>query len=144
MDHPLVHRMAACQLLFLVLLMSTGCQTIAAFDVSEETTPLPDHVPVQIRPSGQQAKNIDVPVKDGMLLQDVVDAAKPRFRNKIVYIVRVSPKTGNRHKLEAKFGSNRRISFETDYAIQPGDRVVIAQDTTSSFDRVMKAVLGRT
>lgn len=144
MDYPLVHRMAACLLLFPVLLISSGCQTIAAFDASEDATPLPDHVQVQIRPVGVQAKNIDVPLKDGMLLQDVVDAAKPSFRNKIVYIVRVSPNTGNRHKLEAKFGSNRRISFETDYAIQPGDRVVIAQDTTSSFDRVMKAVLGRT
>lgn len=78
-----------------------------------------------------------------MTLQQVVDRSKARFRNKLAYIVRTSPDTGETHKLEAKFGKNRRIMLQFDYAVQPGDRVVISQDTSTSFDRVMQSLLGR-
>ena len=78
-----------------------------------------------------------------MRLQEIVDSSKAPFRHKKAYVVRTSPKTGQQHKLEASFDTNRRVSMETDYAIQPGDRVVIAEDTTSSFDRVMKTMIGR-
>ena len=120
----------------------TGCQSLMS-QQKGVTEPNPDMVTVQIRASNKAAKNVQVPVAPNMRLQDVVSQAKTSFRNKTAYIVRTSPKTGEQHKLTASFGKNRRISMETDYAIQPGDKVVIAEDTTSSFDRVMKSMLGR-
>ena len=113
--------------------------------VSEQptTTSNPDKVLVQVRPSGRKARNVEVDLKPNMRLQDVVAASNANFRNKIAYIVRTSPSSGQQHKLEAKFDSNRRVSLSTDYAVHPGDRVVIAQDTATSFDRVMKALMGR-
>lgn len=119
----------------------TGCQSL--FDPAVQTTDSQESVVVQIRPASGKPKNIQVPLTPNMRLQDVLDASKPGFRRQKAYIVRTSPNTGGKHKLEATFGSNRRISLETDYAIQPGDRVVIAQDTTTSFDKVMQSVMGR-
>ena len=136
------------QALLVTLLMGcfSGCQSLAKFPSINKTDAsgvTMDNVLVQVRPASRKARNVEVPMKPDMRLQDVVDASKAKFRNKLAYIVRQSPVTGENHKLEARFGSNRRISLETDYAIQPGDRVVVAEDTTSSFDRVMQAMLGR-
>jgi hypothetical protein len=126
----------------LVIAGLTGCQSLTTNQGTIESQP--ETISVQIRASGRKPKNIQLPLTPNMRLQDVVNVSNANFRNKIAYVVRTSPSTGEKHKLQAQFGSNRRISLETDYAIQPGDRVVIAQDTTSSFDRVMKTMLGRT
>ena len=128
----------------LAAVVITGCQSIATFPGHPKAEPTTgEELVVQVRPANSKARNQRVAVTADMTLQNVVDEVKTKFRNKIVYIVRTSPVTGERHKLEAQFESNRRISLHTDYAIQPGDRVVISQDTTSSFDRVMKSMFGR-
>lgn len=128
--------------LLLLLTSLTGCQTLVS-KTQPAPTDNPNMVTVQIRPSGRSPKNVQIPITPNMRLQDVVESSKANFRNKKAYISRTSPMTGERHKLEASFGKNRRISLETDYAIQPGDRIVVAEDTTSSFDRVMQSMLGR-
>ena len=57
--------------------------------------------------------------------------------------MRESPKTGRQHKLTADFDhGRRRIKMETDYAIQPGDRVVIGQDPSTGLDRAIKSMMG--
>ena len=126
----------------LVIASLTGCQTLTSSSQAPLDTP-PDKITVQIRAANRQPKNIQIALTPNMRLQDILNGSKANFRNKTAYIVRTSPKTGEKHKLEANFGANRRISLETDYAIQPGDRVVVAQDTTSSFDKVMKSMFGR-
>ncbi len=125
----------------------SGCQTLVtmpgADDINKSFESASDKITVQIRPANRKAINTEVALKPDMRLQDLIDNSKAKFRHKKAYIVRRSPSSGERHKLEATFGPNRRISMETDYAIQPGDRVVISEDTTSSFDRVIQAMLGR-
>lgn len=125
---------------------SLGCQSLTSGTKTNKPidfAPGSETVVVQIRPSGRKPTNETVALKPNMRLQQILDELKVPFRNKLVHIARTSPSTGEPHKLEAVFGQNRRISLETDYAIQPGDRIVIAQDTTTSFDRVMKSLLGR-
>lgn len=129
--------------LLFVLASLTGCQSMMVTAPSQTGATTNDKVVVQIRPANRKSKNVEITLTPDMRLQDVVNASKANFRNRTAYIVRTSPTTGQQHKLEASFGSNRRISLETDYAIQPGDRVVVAQDTTSSFDKVMQSVMGR-
>jgi hypothetical protein len=126
----------------LMIASLTGCQTLTSSSQAPVDTP-PEKITVQIRAANRKPKNIQVALTPNMRLQDIVNGSKANFRNKTAYIVRTSPKTGEKHKLEANFGTNRRISLETDYAIQPGDRVVVAQDATSSFDKVMKSMFGR-
>jgi len=128
-----------------ILLMTAsvcGCQSILISSRTGEASSQ-ENVVVQIRPAAGKPKNVEVLLTPNMRLQDVVSAAKPSFRKKTAYIVRTSPKTGEKHKLEATFGSNRRVTMETDYAVQPGDRVVIVQDTTTSFDQLMRSMVGR-
>lgn len=120
-----------------------GCQALTIEQKQVSSASPPDMITVQIRRPNRTPKTKQIPLKPDMRLQEVVEACKAPFRNKVAYIVRTSPKTGDQHKLEASFSSSRRISLETDYAIQPGDRVVIAEDTTSSIERVMKSMLGR-
>lgn len=119
----------------------SGCQSM--MQTSQTAAASPEKVSVQIRPAYGKAKSEEIQLKPKMTLQTVVNESGANFRSKNAYIVRTSPLSGEQHKLEAQFESNRRISLETDYAIQPGDRVVISQDTTSSFDRVMQSVMGR-
>ena len=132
-------------LIGIVLMFATlcGCQSLTTTAEAPRDVPA-DKIAVQIRPAGKKPRNIQLPLKPDLRLQEVINASKAGFRQKTAYVVRTSPKTGERHKLVASFGANRRVSLETDYALQPGDRVVIAQDTTSSFDKVMKSMLGRT
>ena len=125
----------------LMIAVFSGCQALTT--QQQPITSSPDMITVQIRQSNRKPKNTQIPLKPDMRLQEIVDSSKAPFRHKKAYIVRTSPKTGQQHKLEASFDTNRRVSMETDYAIQPGDRVVIAEDTTSSFDRVMKTMIGR-
>jgi len=120
----------------------TGCQSMIQAPATANVA-TPEMVSVQIRPAYGNVKNTEIPLKPNMTLQTVVNDSGAKFRNKNAYIVRTSPLSGEQHKLEGQVESNHRISLETDYAIQPGDRVVISQDTTSSFDRVMQSVMGR-
>lgn len=129
-------------MLAVMLLSCAGCQSLLQTSTSVNTNPV-DVIAVQIRPAYGKAKNTEIAITPNMWLQDVVDQTKTSFRHKQAYIVRTSPDTGETHKLECQFGSNGRISLQTDYAIQPGDRVVISQDTATSFDRVMQSLLGR-
>lgn len=129
-------------LLAVLVLNFAGCQTLMQSSMPTAGAS-PEMVAVHIRPAYGKATNKEIPLEPNMRLQDVVNNSKANFRSKLAYIVRTSPETGEKHKLEGKFGSNRRITLDTDYAIQPGDRVVITQDTTTSFDRVMRSLLGR-
>ena len=130
--------------LFAVIVLSfTGCQSPLMLSSNQPEFADTEMIAVQIRPAHGKAKNVEIPLKPNMTLQDVINTTKSNFRNNLAYIVRTSPVTGEKHKLPGKFGSNRRVSLETDYAIQPGDRVVITQDTSTSFDRVMQSLVGR-
>ena len=124
------------------LLSLAGCQSIIQSPSSAADGLPQEMIDVQIRPAFGKARNEQIPFTANMTLQDVVKKTKVRFRNKFAHIVRTSPETGESHKLEGVFGSNRRITLQTDYAIQSGDRVVITQDTTTSFDRVMRSMFG--
>ena len=134
-------------LLFLCVVGLAGCQTLITKSGEPASTPGAEpqhHVTVEVRPAHGTATKTQLVLSKNMRLQEVVAATKAKFRNKDIYIVRVSPQTGQKHKLSAVYDRvNRRITLETDYAIQPGDRVVIAQDTTTSLERVMKTFLGR-
>ena len=135
-------RMTSALLVAATLIGLVGCQALTT-DQKQISATSPDMITVQIRRSNRSPKTKQIPLQPNMRLQEVVDSSKAPFRNKVAYIVRTSPKTGDQHKLEANFSSSKRISLETDYAIQPGDRIVIAEDTTSSIERVMKSMLGR-
>ena len=140
-----------CSSLLLILLgvsSFSGCQTLVTatnhLPLTAQTAAAQDHVTVEVRPAHGKASRKQIAHNANMRLQDVVGTADVKFRNRDIYIVRVSPQTGQKHKLSASYDrAARRISMETDYAVQPGDRVVIAQDMTTALERVMANFLGR-
>jgi hypothetical protein len=120
-------------------MLTPGLRGPATADSTEPTSV----VNVEIRPVGRRPLRKKLPLVEAMRLQDAVNAAQPRFRKMEIYVVRTSPETGQKHKMGASFDAARReVRLETDYALHPGDLVVLAQDTSSPLDAVMKAVLG--
>ena len=138
-------------LLFLYVIGLTGCQTLFTAPGEQASPPrvepqsqVKSQVTVEVRPANGKPTKNQLVHSENMRLQDAVAATRTKFRNKDVYIVRLSPRTGQKHKLSGVYDrANRRVTMETDYALQPGDRVVIAQNTSTSLERVMKNFLGR-
>ncbi len=139
-------KQTAAGLLILCCFHLTGCQTLTTLTGDKSPVPPPgqDTFTLEVRPSYGKATRKQVPLTQDLWLQETLAMSNAKFRNKDVFIVRVSPKTGQKHKLSAVYDrTNRRVTMETDYAILPDDLVVIARDTTSSLERVMTNVLGR-
>lgn len=132
-------------ILLILLALVTGCQTLATGDAQQQPTPpAQGMITVEVRPAGGGKRSQkQVALQPNMRMQSLLDATKTGFRNTTMYIVRESPATGRKHKLEARFSSSRRISLETDYAIQPGDHVIIAQDTVGPMQKAVRSMLGR-
>ncbi len=134
-------------LLWLCVSGLTGCQTVFTAPGEQATLIVAEpqnQVTVEVRPANGKSTEKQLVLSTNMRLQDAVAGTKTKFRNKHVYIVRVSPRTGQKHRLSAVYDrASRRVTMDTDYAIQAGDRIVIAQDTATSLERVMKHVFGR-
>lgn len=122
----------------------TGCQTLT----TQSSSPAPPaqqqaQATVEVRAANRKPVTREIPVQPDTRLQTIVDMSKANFRNKRVFIVRESPTTGKKHRLEATMGARGKIALETDYAIQPNDQVVIAEDTTTAIEKMMRNALGR-
>jgi hypothetical protein len=58
-----------------------------------------------------------------------------------VQLLRPLP-SGGWHKMELEFDrATRRVPPEFDYALMPGDRIIVEQDTSNILDDIMKATL---
>jgi len=132
-------------LLLLPWIFATGCSTLTGAN-GRQAPPLSPQatVAVEIQPAGRKAQQKQIPVTQNMRLQDVVDASGARFGRKTVYVLRTSPKTGQKHKMAADIDDRtRKISLATDYAVYPGDAVVIAEDSSTIVDRMMSGLAGK-
>jgi hypothetical protein len=125
--------------------LGAGCSTLTRTPVpAAPGAPSPATFSIEVRPAGRSPKRKQVVLEKDLHLQDAVKMSGAHFRKKDIYIVRKSPKTGTRHKLGTTIDSQRRqISLETDYAILPGDVVVVAEDTSTVFDEILQGVLRR-
>ena len=142
-----ISKQTAAGLLILCCFHLTGCQTLTTLTGDKSPLPPPtgqDTFTLEVRPSYGKAIRKQVPLTKDLRLQEALAMSNAKFRNKDVFIVRVIPKTDKKHKIPVVYDrANRRVTMETDYAILPDDLVVIAPDTTSSLERVMANVLGR-
>jgi hypothetical protein len=94
---------------------------------------------VEIRPDGEKPKAVEKPLSDQLFVQsalEVTGAAK-QFDRATVQVYRALP-TGGWHKMELEWDKeNKRIPPEYDYAVLPGDRIVVTEDTATMFDDMM-------
>ena len=69
--------------------------------------------------------------------------ATKRFRRMMVNVVRATPDGQNRVAMKAAYDrEKRRIDPATNYALHPGDRVIISEDSSSHISEAMGDALG--
>ncbi len=99
---------------------------------------------VEIKPESGSVQQFDRPLTGEVWLQDVVtqSGAPKRFRRMNIEVQRRSA-NGQWAKMKAEVDRRtKKITIETDYAIHPGDRIVIVQDTSTAIDDVLGPFLG--
>ena len=99
---------------------------------------------VEMRPTSGKAKRVELPVTQGMRIEQVLDESKVSFRRMDVFILRQSPDNPDQHvKLEIRFDRDSgQVKWDTDYAIHPNDRIVVKEETLTVFDEAYNSLLG--
>jgi hypothetical protein len=101
---------------------------------------------VELRTRTRRPQTLDVPLSDQTRVQNVLDASRAtsKFRNLDVFILRPTPQASEPMlKLGCRFDRKaRRIALETDYAVLPGDRVVVREDTSVGVEKFVSMLLG--
>jgi hypothetical protein len=100
---------------------------------------------VEIHPDSGPPKITPLAYEDDMVVQSVLtkSGAVKRFRRMNVSLVRPLPEGKGPHKMDVKFEyAKRHVAPENDYALRPGDKIVVTEDTTTALDDALEAVAG--
>ena len=98
---------------------------------------------VEIRPNKGKTQAIERALTDQTHVQTVVDQSGvlKKFKRAKIEVYRPLP-SGGWHKMNLEFDrEHRQVPPEYDYAILPGDRIIVTEDTTTAFDDVMETAL---
>lgn len=105
--------------------------------------PQADKYTVEIRPASGKPEALPQPLTDHVCVQEALEqsGATKKFKRFEVELYR--PLSGDRwHRMVLEYDrSNRRVPAENDYALQPGDRLIVNEDTSDIFDDVAQQVL---
>ena len=144
------------RLCLLVLLASflTGCAHMPATgafpqwlarDAAEEGLDPKSSCIVEFR-GGSRNKTVTVPVSAETRVQDALEVSRAtsKFRNLSVFVIRATPQGPQPAlKMACRFDrKERRIGFESDYAVLPGDRIVVSEDHSRKIDQIVSSVVG--
>ena len=94
---------------------------------------------VEFRTRYKQPQVIQIPITDGMCVQDALktSGAQKRFSRMDVELARQVPKSGWL-KMEVNYDNSKRtVESAFDYAIHPGDRLIITEDNSTTIDRML-------
>jgi hypothetical protein len=98
---------------------------------------------VEIRPDKGKPRAVEKPLADQTYVQTALEqtGALKKFDRATVEIYRPLP-SGGWHKMSLEFDhESHRVPPEYDYAVLPGDRIVVTEDTTTIMDDVMERAL---
>jgi hypothetical protein len=136
------------------LLLTGGCHSFfpdgaLPFSSSpeEELALSPDNSCIaELRGEYGKPRQVTVPVTAQTRVQDIVEATRvhSRFRKMKVMILRPEPDApGQLVKLVCNYDpAERQITWDTDYGVQPGDRILFRQDTSTVVDDLVEGILG--
>lgn len=99
---------------------------------------------VEIRPENGKPQVAERPLTGQMHVQEGLEqtGAHRKFRRNHLELVRKLP-NGGVHRIPLEWdSSNRRVAVEFDYALLPGDRIVVREDTTTFVDDMLGTALG--
>ncbi len=117
-------------------------------DEEQPAGPPPASCTVRFEPKDDTPEQLEVPLRQPMFVADVLDEVKAerRYRRMNITIFRASPETGRWSRMEVEYqGRKHGVTELTNYEIRPDDRVVIAEDTTTTLDKILDGMnpLGR-
>ena len=101
-------------------------------------------VTMEIRPQGSRKPEMgQVSLESTVFLQQALESAGlvKRFRGMNIQVIRMAGDT--RQKMEAKYRhAEKRVDPAYDYALHPGDHLIIAEENPSTVAEMMKSVTG--
>lgn len=99
---------------------------------------------VEFRSKAKVSQKVPVPIREGMCVQQVIEASNAlrQFSRFDVELARRTPQ-GAWHKMRVTFDhSANRVDPGYDYAIRPGDYLIVTEDPTTPLDRVLQSMTG--
>jgi hypothetical protein len=108
-------------------------------------TPQPNvpSISMELRASGKKPEISRVPLAGGMRVQQALEqsGAVGRFRRMDVRLMR--PVRDTRQKLEVKYDHGAgSVNPLYDYALHPGDHLVVIEDTSTILDDMLESISG--
>lgn len=98
---------------------------------------------LEIRPLNAKPEMRQVPLQDTVFLQQALERAGlvKRFRGMNIEVIRMAGET--RQKMEAKYKhAEKRVDPAYDYALHPGDHLIIKEENPSTVAEMMKSITG--
>ena len=110
--------------------------------------PAPDAPPpakytVEIRPENGKPQAVEKTLTDQTYVQTALEqtGAAKKFQRATIEVFRPLP-SGGWHKMNLELDKDtHKVPPEYDYAVLPGDRIVVIEDTTTIMDDVMERAL---
>jgi hypothetical protein len=120
-----------------------NAEVMPASPATGDPAPQVDKYTVEIRSASGKAEALKQPLSGHICVQEALEqsAAATKFKRFDLELYRPLP--GDRwHRMVLEYDrSNHRVPAETDYALQPGDRLIVIEDTSDIFDDVAQQVL---
>jgi hypothetical protein len=125
-------------------LMTTGAlRFLSAPNAKAEVLPT-ESCSVEVHGEYGKPRKFTMPVSADTRAQNIVEAAGVRYRRMNVFILRPAPRNPDQTvKLVCHYDpAEHSITYDTDYAVLAGDRVIIQQDSSTVVDDLVEGVLG--
>jgi hypothetical protein len=100
---------------------------------------------VEIRRPGYSTQHSRIQHQGATHLQDALtkSGAAGKLKRMELYVLRNPPGGGPRQRMTAEYdAAEKRVKWESDYAIYPGDHIVVIEDTSSEFDDMISRLMG--
>ena len=155
-SRPLAFQMLAA---VLVASSSIGCSTLTTSSLSSnlEQSVTESHVQqasvpaeatetcvVEVQSYAGKSRRFEIPITDGMTVQDIVKAVQVRKLFSRITIELQRPVANSRKPLKLPVtveGFGKRVNPAYNYAVRPGDRLVLSEDPTNTFDDMLDGAL---
>jgi protein involved in polysaccharide export with SLBB domain len=96
---------------------------------------------MEIRPAGRKPEMRQLQLDNGATIQQALEKAGlvKRFRRMNIEVMRVTGE--QRAKLDAKYDHTKaQVNPLYDYALHPGDHLIVAQDTATTLDDMLESI----
>lgn len=127
-------------------LAQSGCSTLTNLKVEPPVTPVPEQAAngmfmVDFVPLVGKRTSFKGQIRNNMTVQDALEESEAlkQIRNAKVTVFRIVRGSGKPLKLPVNLmRGKRQVKFEEDYALHPGDRIVVEARGANGLDKVIE------